>query len=96
MTEVILSARAVEKSFGRTQALRGVSLELTRGEVLAVTGPSGGGKSTLLHCLSGILRQDAVVRPIPEATRAHPTRGHDRRPGNGTAPGPDDGTRLRA
>ena len=36
MTEVILSARAVEKSFGRTQALRGVSLELTRGEVLAV------------------------------------------------------------
>jgi putative ABC transport system ATP-binding protein len=59
MTEVILAARAVEKSFGRTQALRGVSLELTRGEVLAVTGPSGGGKSTLLHCLSGILRPDA-------------------------------------
>jgi putative ABC transport system ATP-binding protein len=59
MTEVILSTRAVEKSFGRTQALRGVSLELTRGEVLAVTGPSGGGKSTLLHCLSGILRPEA-------------------------------------
>ena len=59
MTEVILSARALEKSFGRTQALRGVSLELGRGEVLAVTGPSGGGKSTLLHCLSGILRPEA-------------------------------------
>jgi len=59
MTEVILSARALEKSFGRTQALRGVSLELARGEVLAVTGPSGGGKSTLLHCLSGILRPEA-------------------------------------
>ena len=59
MSEVILSTRAVEKSFGRTQALRGVSLELTRGEVLAVTGPSGGGKSTLLHCLSGILRPEA-------------------------------------
>jgi putative ABC transport system ATP-binding protein len=59
MTEVILSARAVEKSFGRTQALRGVSLDLARGEVLAVTGPSGGGKSTLLHCLSGILSPEA-------------------------------------
>ena len=59
MSEVILSTRAVEKSFGRTQALRGVSLELTRGEVLAVTGPSGSGKSTLLHCLSGILRPEA-------------------------------------
>ena len=59
MTEVILSARALEKSFGRTQALRGVSLDLARGEVLAVTGPSGGGKSTLLYCLSGILRPEA-------------------------------------
>jgi len=59
MTEVILSARAVEKSFNRTQALCGVSLELARGEVLAVTGPSGSGKSTLLHCLSGILRPQA-------------------------------------
>lgn len=59
MNDVILSTREVEKSFGRTQALRGISLELTRGEVLAVTGPSGGGKSTLLHCLSGILRPEA-------------------------------------
>ncbi|MEO6142840.1 MAG: ABC transporter ATP-binding protein [Dermatophilaceae bacterium] len=59
MTDLILSARAVEKSFGRTQALRRVSLDLARGEVLAVTGPSGGGKSTLLHCLSGILSPEA-------------------------------------
>jgi putative ABC transport system ATP-binding protein len=59
VTEVLLSARALEKSYGRTQALRGISLELRLGEVLAVTGPSGSGKSTLLHCLSGIVRPDA-------------------------------------
>jgi putative ABC transport system ATP-binding protein len=59
VTEVLLSARALEKSYGRTQALRGISLELRLGEVLAVTGPSGSGKSTLLHCLTGIVRPEA-------------------------------------
>jgi len=57
-TEPLLSARAVTKSFGRTQALRGVDVSVLAGEVLAVMGPSGSGKSTLLHCLAGILRPD--------------------------------------
>lgn len=55
----VLSARGVVKSYGRTPALRGVTLSVQEGEVVAVTGPSGCGKSTLLHCLSGILRPDA-------------------------------------
>lgn len=59
MTDTLVAARAVEKSYGRTQALRGVTLDVARGEILAVTGPSGSGKSTLLHCLSGILRPEA-------------------------------------
>ncbi|WP_433530849.1 ABC transporter ATP-binding protein [Micromonospora sp. CA-263727] len=54
-----LQARGLVKSYGPTPALRGVTLDVTEGEIVAVTGPSGCGKSTLLHCLAGILRPDA-------------------------------------
>jgi ABC transporter/Transcriptional regulator PadR-like family len=55
----IITARGVVRSYGRTAALRGVSLRVAEGEILAVTGPSGCAKSTLLPCLSGILRPGA-------------------------------------
>ncbi|MEU8296131.1 ABC transporter ATP-binding protein [Micromonospora sp. NPDC048909] len=54
-----LQARGVVKAYGRTPALRGVTLDVAEGEIVAVTGPSGCGKSTLLHCMAGILRPDA-------------------------------------
>jgi putative ABC transport system ATP-binding protein len=54
----LLSARGLVKAYGRTPALRGASLDLHAGEILAVTGPSGSSKSTLLHCLAGIVRPD--------------------------------------
>jgi putative ABC transport system ATP-binding protein len=55
----LLQARGLVKSYGRTAALRGVTLDVARGECVAVTGPSGCGESTLLHCLAGILQPDA-------------------------------------
>lgn len=56
---VMIEARNVTFSFGRTPALRGASIAVDAGEILAVMGPSGSGKSTLLHCLAGILVPDS-------------------------------------
>ena len=58
MNKPIISARQIKKSFGQTQALRGVSLDVMAGEVLAIMGPSGSGKSTLLHSLAAIIGID--------------------------------------
>ena len=58
---VLLSGVGLSKSFGRTAALVGASVEVRGGEVVAVMGPSGSGKSTLLHCLAGIVTPDVGV-----------------------------------
>lgn len=51
----MLSATGVDLAYGDTPAVRDAHLSLTRGEVAAITGASGSGKSSLLYCLAGVL-----------------------------------------
>ncbi len=55
---MVLAAEGLTKRFGTREALRGVSLEAQRGELVAVIGPNGAGKTTLLSILAGIQKGD--------------------------------------
>lgn len=77
-SSVVLRARGLRHSFGQTEALRGVDIDVAAGEILAVMGPSGSGKSTLLHMLAAVLQPDAgtveyggqIISSLDEAARS--------------------------
>jgi polar amino acid transport system ATP-binding protein len=52
MAESVLELEGVHKRFGALEVLRGIDLDVKRGEVVCVLGPSGSGKSTLLRCIN--------------------------------------------
>ena len=57
-TEPLLKVRALEKHFGAVQALYAVDLDLPAGQVTALTGDNGAGKSVLTKCISGVYQPD--------------------------------------
>lgn len=77
MAEPVIRIEGVKKSFEGNQVLKGIDLDVHKGEILALMGSSGGGKTTLLKCVSGLLRPDSGsvtvsgidVRKDPEAAR---------------------------
>jgi polar amino acid transport system ATP-binding protein len=71
-SQVHISVSNVAKRFGDRRVLDGISLSVNAGETVALIGPSGGGKSTLLRCLNGLNTFDAgeiqvgehVLKPV--------------------------------
>lgn len=59
MTEILLSATGIDKSFAGVSALTQASLEIAPGEVHALIGQNGAGKSTLIKIVTGVYRRDA-------------------------------------
>jgi polar amino acid transport system ATP-binding protein len=74
----MLKLEGIHKRFGKLEVLRGVDLEVKRGEVICVLGPSGSGKSTLLRCVN-------LLEP-PEKGEIF-VEGHDICKGPGSAAG---------
>ena len=67
MTDPIVVARGLRKSYGDLTVLDGVDLDVHQGEVLALLGPNGAGKTTTVRILSTLLRPDGGTATVAGA-----------------------------
>jgi len=71
--KTVLTTRALCKSYGQVRALRGVDLEVHRGEIFGFLGPNGAGKTTTIRCLLDLIRPDGgTVRVLGIDPQADP------------------------
>src|SRR3954468_2731718 len=67
----LLHLNGIRKRFGPTVALDGVDLEIERGEVLAIVGENGAGKSTVMNIIAGAITPDAGLVQFGEKRIAY-------------------------
>ncbi|GKW47799.1 ABC transporter ATP-binding protein [Halomonas sp. NCCP-2165] len=79
-TEVLLRAKGIEKCFGDTQVLKGISLTARRGDVITLIGSSGSGKSTFLRCLNLLEQPDGGELEVHGQPIHFTTTRHGRAP----------------
>ena len=58
MTEIVIETKGLQKSFKDTKVLKGVDLQVQRGQIFALLGSNGAGKTTVVNILSTLLNSD--------------------------------------
>ena len=69
----MVSIKNVHKAFGDLEVLKGVSLDIQKGEVVCIIGPSGSGKSTLIRCINALndIQQGSILVEGQEVNDPH-------------------------
>lgn len=76
---LMIKLENIHKSFGELKVLKGINLEVSKGEVVCVIGPSGSGKSTLLRCINHLERITTGKITIDQEVMDERKDGHDLR-----------------
>ena len=80
MTETLIKIENLHKNFGKNEVLKGIDLEIKKGQVVVIIGPSGSGKSTLLrsmNLLEEATKGKVIFEGVDITTTRRPNNNHN-------------------